>query len=63
MAVQIHVDEYACIGSGECVAADPQAVAIDQSGIAYMLIGDMAADRAERICRSCPVEALRVQVV
>lgn len=60
MPVQVIIDEYACIGSGECVALDPEAIAIDDSGVAYMLVGEMSEDRAERLCRSCPVEALRI---
>lgn len=60
MAVAIAVDEYACIGSGECVSADPEAIAIDDSGVAYMLVGEMSEERAQRLCASCPVNALRV---
>ncbi len=63
MAVQIIVDEFACIGSGECVAEDPEAIAIDESGVAYMLVGELAEDRATRICKSCPVDALRMVAV
>jgi ferredoxin len=60
VAVQIIVDEYACIGSGECVAQDSGAIAIDDSGVAYMLVGELDEERAERICKSCPVDALRI---
>jgi len=58
MAVKIIVDEFTCIGSGECVAQDPQAMALDDSGIAYMLIGELAEERAAAICNVCPVSAL-----
>ena len=58
MAVTIIVDEFACIGSGECVAEDSQAIALDDSGIAYALIGELAQERAAAICKVCPVGAL-----
>lgn len=61
MAVKIIVDEYTCIGSGECVALDPDAMALDDSGIAYALIGELAEERAAAICKSCPVDALSME--
>ncbi len=60
MGVRIAVDVDGCIGSGECVAIDPDAVELDEAGIARMLIDDLDEDRAERICRSCPVSALSI---
>ncbi len=60
MSVKVIIDEYACIGSGECVAAEPGAVAIDDSGVAYMLVDDLPEDRAQRLCTSCPVDAIRI---
>ena len=58
MAVKIIVDEFTCIGSGECVAHDPEAIALDESGIAYLLLGELAEVRAAAICNVCPVSAL-----
>jgi ferredoxin len=58
MAVTIIVDEFTCIGSGECVAHDPEAMALDDSGIAYTRIGELDEARATGICNSCPVSAL-----
>jgi ferredoxin len=55
------VDPDTCIGSGECVAEDPDAIEIDDSGVAHVLIGQMDHDRAQRICDTCPVGALSVE--
>jgi ferredoxin len=58
MATRVIVDVDACIGSGECVAVDPQAMEIDSTGCAHVLIDELDDERAQRICASCPVGAL-----
>jgi ferredoxin len=55
------VDEDTCIGSGECVAEDPDAIALDESGCARVLIAELDEERAQRICDACPVGALSVE--
>jgi ferredoxin len=55
------VDPDTCIGSGECVAEDPDVIEIDDSGIAHVLVGEMDEARAQRICDVCPVGALSVE--
>ncbi len=61
MTVRLIVDEDVCIGSGECVAEDPAAITLDDSGLARVLIPDLDEDRAGRICDACPVGALSIQ--
>lgn len=60
MGARIVVDMDACIGSGECVTVDPDAVELDEAGIARVLIDDLDEVRAVRICDSCPVSALSI---
>jgi ferredoxin len=57
---RVIVDEDVCIGSGECVAEDPDAMEIDETGCARVLIPTMDEARATRICDVCPVGALSV---
>ena len=61
MSVRVIVDVDSCIGSGECVAVDAGAIEIDDTGCARMLIDEMDEERAERLCRACPVEALSIE--
>jgi ferredoxin len=60
MKVIIAIDADACIGYGECVTEDPDAVELDADGCARVLEAELDADRAERLCRSCPSNAIRV---
>jgi ferredoxin len=60
MTVQLIVDPDVCIGSGECVAEDPDAIELDDSGTAHVLVAEMDEDRAESICAVCPVGALSI---
>jgi ferredoxin len=59
--VRVIVDEYACIGSAECVAEDPEAMEIGDNGWARVLLASLAEERADRICSVCPVAALAVE--
>jgi ferredoxin len=61
MSVKLIVDEDGCIGSGECVAEDPDAIEIDDNGCARVLIATMDESRAQRLCDVCPVGALTVE--
>ena len=59
MPVHIVVDTDICIGSGECVGLDPEAVEIDQ-GCAHVLIDPIEETRAQELCDTCPVGALSI---
>lgn len=61
MNVRVIVDTDACIGSGECVAVDAEAMEIDATGTARVTIDAMEEERAQKICRACPVGALSVE--
>lgn len=60
MNVQVIVNEDICIGSGECIALDPEAVELDENGTARMLLAELEETRAARLCASCPVGALEI---
>jgi ferredoxin len=61
MTVRLIVDPDVCIGSGECVAEDPDAIELDDTGCARVLIAQLEEDRAGRICDACPVGALSIE--
>jgi ferredoxin len=60
MNVRIEIDPDACIGYGECVNEDSEAVELDDQGCARLLIAEMDKERAYRLCESCPSLAIRV---
>ena len=60
MNVHVIVDENACIGSAECVALDPEAIELDDDGIARMRIAELDEERARRLCDTCPTGALSI---
>jgi ferredoxin len=60
MPVRVVVDPDVCIGSGECVAEDPDAVELDDSGCAHVKLAELDEDRAESLCAVCPVGALSI---
>jgi ferredoxin len=61
MTVQLIVDADVCIGSGECVATDPEAIELDDTGCARVLIPQLEEGRATEICDACPVGALSIR--
>ena len=61
MTVQLIVDEDVCIGSGECVAEDPEAIELDDTGCARVLIAELDEERAGNLCDVCPVGALSIK--
>jgi ferredoxin len=61
MTVHIIVDPDVCIGSGECVATDPEAIELDDTGCARVLIRELDEARATDICDACPVGALSIE--
>ena len=60
MPVSLIVDPDTCIGSGECVSVDPEAVELDEHGTAHILVSELDENRARNICDACPVGALTV---
>jgi ferredoxin len=60
MLVHVRVDPDACIGSAECVALDPEAVKLDEQGIAQILVPELEENRANLLCDVCPIGALSV---
>ena len=58
MDTQIVIDPDVCVGYGECVAEDADAVELDEGGCARALVPLMTRDRAERLCAACPVGAI-----
>ena len=61
MQMRLIIDPDACVGYGECVAMDAEAVALDDAGCAHALVATLDAERAERICSACPVGAITLQ--
>ena len=57
MDVRLVIDPDLCIGYGECVAEDPEAVALGDDGCAHPLTRLISADRAQRIWAVGPTGA------
>jgi ferredoxin len=60
MDVQLIIDPETCVGYGECVAEDGEAVELDGDGCARARPVSLDRARAERICAACPVGAITV---
>ena len=60
MFVHLVVDPDICIGSGECVGLDPEAVEL-RDGLAHVRIDPIEDRRADQICNACPVGALSIE--
>ncbi len=60
MLVRVNVDPDSCIGSGECVSCDPEAIELDCQGMARMILAELEEDRASRLCDACPIGALSI---
>ena len=54
MTVHLIVDADVCIGSGECVAEDPEAIELDDTGCARVLIAELEEERAGQHLRRVP---------
>ena len=61
MEMQLIIDPDTCVGYGECVAQDAEAVALDDHGCAHPRMATLDADRAQRICAACPVGAITLR--
>ncbi len=60
MGIRVIVDPDACLGFGECVALDPEAVELDGHRTARILLPVLEADRAKRLCDACSDGALSI---
>ena len=60
MLVQLIVDPDACIGSGECVALEPEVVELDAQGIAEVIVPEIDEERAKLLCDTCPIGAISI---
>jgi ferredoxin len=58
MDVRLVIDPDLCIGYGECVGEDPEAVRLDDDGCARPIVASLSRDRAERLCAVCPTGAI-----
>jgi ferredoxin len=59
--IRIEVDRDLCIGSGDCVASQPDVFALDDDGKAYVLDPDAAeVDDIVEAASNCPVTAIFV---
>lgn len=58
MDVRLVIDPDLCIGYGECVGEDPEAVRLDGDGCAQPILACLPVDRAERLCAVCPTGAI-----
>ncbi len=60
MLVRLIVDPDGCIGSGECVALEPDVMELDQQGIAEVIVPELDEERAKQLCDTCPVGAISI---
>jgi ferredoxin len=58
MEVRLVIDRDLCIGYGECMAEDPEAVELADDGCARPLMARLSAERGERLCAACPTGAI-----
>ena len=59
--VRIEVDRELCIGSGDCVASQPDVFQLDDEGKAYVVDPDAApVDDIVEAATNCPVTAIFV---
>lgn len=59
--IRIEVDRDLCIGSGDCVATEPDVFDLDDEGKAIVLDPDAApTDQVVEAARNCPVTAIFV---
>jgi ferredoxin len=58
--VRIAIDHDLCMGYGECVDEDPDAIVVED-GLAYAVgTGLVDPQRAKCLCESCPVGAISI---
>ena len=60
MTIRIEIDHDACVGYGECIAEDAEAVELDADGCAKVKVAELDEQRAKRLCDACPTGAIRM---
>ncbi len=60
MDVTLIIDPDTCIGYGECVTEDPEAVELAPDGCARVICATLDETRARRICEVCPTGAISI---
>lgn len=59
--IRVEVDRDLCIGSGDCVATEPDVFELDDEGKAVVIDADAApVDDVVEAARNCPVTAIFV---
>jgi ferredoxin len=58
--IRIKIDSDACVGYGECVAEDGEAVELNDDGCARVKVAELDEHRAKRLCDACPTGAIRM---
>jgi ferredoxin len=58
METRLIIDTETCVGYGECIAEDAEAMELDEHGCARARVARLDRVRAERICAACPVGAV-----
>ena len=61
MDVILSIDGEQCVGYGECVGVDPDAVELDDQGCARLLVTRIDVSRARALCAACPTSAISLQ--
>lgn len=58
----VRIDRTICVGFGDCMAEAPDALELDEEGIAAFKAGAASVERERllRACEACPVDALVV---
>ncbi len=61
--MEILIDKTLCIGAGQCAAFAEGVFEQDENGIAYLLSGEVSANRFEEVrlaAQLCPVSAITI---
>lgn len=58
----VRIDRLLCVGFGDCIDEAPDALVLDQEGIATFTAGadKLTREQAIAACRSCPVDAITI---
>ncbi len=58
----VRIDRLLCVGFGDCLDEAPEALVLDDEGIATFTpaAGKLARERVLAACRVCPVDAISV---
>jgi ferredoxin len=58
----VRIDRLLCVGFGDCIDEAPDALVLDEDGIATFThaADGLARERVLAACRACPVDAITV---